>query len=164
MLIWYDMTKFRFKFRSQVPKLSSAAEYFFKMGVQGKRFRPTVNTMMLMCSLFGFASRLCSVSVLWVNIIYVECDFGGYITGRKLSIYFVAFLKHLSVLFILIFGSNNIIAAMTKDIITCLFWTRKMPQSPNLRLCDLAHIKLWDSVVHLKLFSHRETCLLASQF
>jgi geranylgeranyl pyrophosphate synthase len=55
--------KIGFKFHSQVPKLASAAEYFFKMGVQGKRFRPTVTTMMLMCSLFGFASRLCSASV-----------------------------------------------------------------------------------------------------
>lgn len=26
----------------QVPKLASAAEYFFKIGVEGKRFRPTV--------------------------------------------------------------------------------------------------------------------------
>ncbi|XAR72506.1 All-trans-nonaprenyl-diphosphate synthase (geranylgeranyl-diphosphate specific) [Bertholletia excelsa] len=26
---------------AEVPKLASAAEYFFKMGVEGKRFRPT---------------------------------------------------------------------------------------------------------------------------
>lgn len=31
----------------QVPKLASAAEYFFKMGVEGKRFRPTVMAMLL---------------------------------------------------------------------------------------------------------------------
>ncbi|KAF9680340.1 hypothetical protein SADUNF_Sadunf06G0111100 [Salix dunnii] len=31
---------------AEVPKLSSAAEYFFKMGVQGKRFRPTVLLLM----------------------------------------------------------------------------------------------------------------------
>ncbi|KAK9267730.1 hypothetical protein L1049_010163 [Liquidambar formosana] len=30
----------------QVPKLASAAEYFFKMGVEGKRFRPTVLLLM----------------------------------------------------------------------------------------------------------------------
>lgn len=39
----------------QVPKLASAAEYFFKLGVEGKRFRPTVRspslatTMMKKC-------------------------------------------------------------------------------------------------------------------
>ncbi|KAF6140501.1 hypothetical protein GIB67_031144 [Kingdonia uniflora] len=27
---------------AEVPKLASAAEYFFKMGVEGKRFRPTL--------------------------------------------------------------------------------------------------------------------------
>lgn len=31
---------------SEVPKLASAAEYFFKMGVEGKRFRPTVLLLM----------------------------------------------------------------------------------------------------------------------
>ncbi|XP_024460375.1 solanesyl diphosphate synthase 3, chloroplastic/mitochondrial isoform X3 [Populus trichocarpa] len=31
---------------AEVPKLASAAEYFFKMGVQGKRFRPTVLLLM----------------------------------------------------------------------------------------------------------------------
>ncbi|XP_048235270.1 solanesyl diphosphate synthase 3, chloroplastic/mitochondrial isoform X2 [Ricinus communis] len=31
---------------SVVPKLASAAEYFFKMGVEGKRFRPTVLLLM----------------------------------------------------------------------------------------------------------------------
>ncbi|XP_015866339.1 solanesyl diphosphate synthase 3, chloroplastic/mitochondrial [Ziziphus jujuba] len=30
----------------EVPKLASAAEYFFKMGVEGKRFRPTVLLLM----------------------------------------------------------------------------------------------------------------------
>jgi len=36
----------------QVPKLASAAEYFFKMGVEGKRFRPTVSifSMLYRCS------------------------------------------------------------------------------------------------------------------
>lgn len=33
--------KFKYVFL-QVPKLASAAEYFFKLGVEGKRFRPTV--------------------------------------------------------------------------------------------------------------------------
>ena len=70
--IWYDAIKFGFKFHLQVPKLASAAEYFFKMGVEGKRFRPTVTAIMLICSLFGFASKLCSASVLWANLIYVE--------------------------------------------------------------------------------------------
>ena len=32
----------------QVPKLASAAEYFFKMGVEGKRFRPTVRKFIIM--------------------------------------------------------------------------------------------------------------------
>ncbi|XP_030969282.1 solanesyl diphosphate synthase 3, chloroplastic/mitochondrial isoform X1 [Quercus lobata] len=31
---------------TEVPKLASAAEYFFKMGVEGKRFRPTVLLLM----------------------------------------------------------------------------------------------------------------------
>ncbi|KAI3918027.1 hypothetical protein MKW92_053779 [Papaver armeniacum] len=31
---------------SEVPKLASAAEYFFKIGVEGKRFRPTVLLLM----------------------------------------------------------------------------------------------------------------------
>ncbi|XP_023733799.1 solanesyl diphosphate synthase 3, chloroplastic/mitochondrial isoform X1 [Lactuca sativa] len=31
---------------AEVPKLASAAEYFFKMGVEGKRFRPTVILLM----------------------------------------------------------------------------------------------------------------------
>ncbi|XP_073299181.1 solanesyl diphosphate synthase 3, chloroplastic/mitochondrial-like isoform X1 [Primulina huaijiensis] len=31
---------------TKVPKLASAAEYFFKMGVEGKRFRPTVLLLM----------------------------------------------------------------------------------------------------------------------
>ncbi|KAL8511848.1 hypothetical protein ACS0TY_018325 [Phlomoides rotata] len=31
---------------AEVPKLSSAAEYFFKIGVEGKRFRPTVLLLM----------------------------------------------------------------------------------------------------------------------
>ncbi|XP_064988153.1 solanesyl-diphosphate synthase 1, mitochondrial isoform X2 [Musa acuminata AAA Group] len=31
---------------AEVPKLSSAAEYFFKVGVEGKRFRPTVLLLM----------------------------------------------------------------------------------------------------------------------
>ncbi|XP_073048234.1 solanesyl diphosphate synthase 3, chloroplastic/mitochondrial-like isoform X1 [Primulina eburnea] len=31
---------------AKVPKLASAAEYFFKMGVEGKRFRPTVLLLM----------------------------------------------------------------------------------------------------------------------
>ncbi|XP_026459930.1 solanesyl-diphosphate synthase 1, mitochondrial-like [Papaver somniferum] len=31
---------------AEVPELASAAEYFFKMGVEGKRFRPTVLLLM----------------------------------------------------------------------------------------------------------------------
>lgn len=31
---------------AEVPKLASAAEYFFKLGVEGKRFRPTVLLLM----------------------------------------------------------------------------------------------------------------------
>ncbi|XP_059303571.1 solanesyl diphosphate synthase 3, chloroplastic/mitochondrial-like isoform X2 [Lycium ferocissimum] len=31
---------------AKVPKLASAAEYFFKMGVEGKRFRPTILLLM----------------------------------------------------------------------------------------------------------------------
>ncbi|KAF7828661.1 Solanesyl diphosphate synthase 3, chloroplastic/mitochondrial [Senna tora] len=31
---------------AEVPKLASAAEYFFKMGVEGKRFRPTIILLM----------------------------------------------------------------------------------------------------------------------
>ncbi|OVA11573.1 Polyprenyl synthetase-related [Macleaya cordata] len=31
---------------TEVPKLALAAEYFFKMGVEGKRFRPTVILLM----------------------------------------------------------------------------------------------------------------------
>ncbi|KAK9064639.1 hypothetical protein SSX86_016021 [Deinandra increscens subsp. villosa] len=31
---------------AEVPKLASAAEYFFKMGVEGKRFRPTVSLLL----------------------------------------------------------------------------------------------------------------------
>ncbi|KAK8969761.1 hypothetical protein KSP40_PGU014256 [Platanthera guangdongensis] len=31
---------------AEVPKLAQAAEYFFKMGVEGKRFRPTVLLLM----------------------------------------------------------------------------------------------------------------------
>ncbi|KAJ8533570.1 hypothetical protein K7X08_006894 [Anisodus acutangulus] len=31
---------------AEVPKLASAAEYFFKMGVEGKRFRPTILLLM----------------------------------------------------------------------------------------------------------------------
>ncbi|KAF9674220.1 hypothetical protein SADUNF_Sadunf10G0104900 [Salix dunnii] len=54
---------------AEVPKLASAAEYFFKMGVEGKRFRPTVTAIMLMCSLFGSASKLCSASVLCANVL-----------------------------------------------------------------------------------------------
>ncbi|KAK9131502.1 hypothetical protein Sjap_011989 [Stephania japonica] len=37
---------------AEVPKLASAAEYFFKMGVEGKRFRPTV--LLLMASALNF--------------------------------------------------------------------------------------------------------------
>lgn len=37
----YDRINIQVSFL-QVPKLSSAAEYFFKVGVEGKRFRPTV--------------------------------------------------------------------------------------------------------------------------
>jgi len=33
----------------QVPKLATAAEYFFKMGVEGKRFRPTVSIFSMLC-------------------------------------------------------------------------------------------------------------------
>lgn len=42
----------------QVPKLASAAEYFFKMGVEGKRFRPTVGANdvdMMFCSMLADA-------------------------------------------------------------------------------------------------------------
>ncbi|XP_010228271.1 solanesyl-diphosphate synthase 1, mitochondrial [Brachypodium distachyon] len=38
--------------RNKVPKLASAAEYFFKMGAEGKRFRPTV--LLLMASALKF--------------------------------------------------------------------------------------------------------------
>ncbi|XP_073003723.1 solanesyl-diphosphate synthase 1, mitochondrial isoform X1 [Typha latifolia] len=38
---------------AEVPKLASAAEYFFKMGVEGKRFRPTV--LLLMASALNMA-------------------------------------------------------------------------------------------------------------
>ncbi|PON82345.1 Polyprenyl synthetase [Trema orientale] len=38
---------------AEVPKLASAAEYFFKMGVEGKRFRPTV--LLLMSTALNFA-------------------------------------------------------------------------------------------------------------
>ncbi|KAG9145209.1 hypothetical protein Leryth_008969 [Lithospermum erythrorhizon] len=31
---------------AEVPKLASAAEYFFKVGVEGKRFRPTILLLM----------------------------------------------------------------------------------------------------------------------
>ncbi|KQK17109.1 solanesyl-diphosphate synthase 1, mitochondrial isoform X1 [Brachypodium distachyon] len=37
---------------AEVPKLASAAEYFFKMGAEGKRFRPTV--LLLMASALKF--------------------------------------------------------------------------------------------------------------
>ncbi|KAI3947847.1 hypothetical protein MKX01_034512, partial [Papaver californicum] len=33
---------------AEVPKLASAAEYFFKMGAEGKKFRPTVGTIILL--------------------------------------------------------------------------------------------------------------------
>ncbi|KAK7346940.1 hypothetical protein VNO80_21464 [Phaseolus coccineus] len=38
--------KLRAMVAAEVPKLASAAEYFFKMGVEGKRFRPTVLLLM----------------------------------------------------------------------------------------------------------------------
>jgi geranyl diphosphate synthase len=34
---------------AEVPKLASAAEYFFKRGVQGKQFRSTVMTIISLC-------------------------------------------------------------------------------------------------------------------
>ena len=40
----------------QVPKLASAAEYFFKMGVEGKRFRPTVRIKESQCRFSKFHS------------------------------------------------------------------------------------------------------------
>ncbi|CAM0909416.1 unnamed protein product [Alopecurus aequalis] len=39
---------------AEVPKLASAAEYFFRMGAEGKRFRPTV--LLLMASALNFPS------------------------------------------------------------------------------------------------------------
>ncbi|XP_027921500.1 solanesyl diphosphate synthase 3, chloroplastic/mitochondrial [Vigna unguiculata] len=38
--------KLRAMVAAEVPKLATAAEYFFKMGVEGKRFRPTVLLLM----------------------------------------------------------------------------------------------------------------------
>lgn len=46
----------------QVPKLASAAEYFFKMGVEGKRFRPTVranNADIMVCSILAGYIFIC---------------------------------------------------------------------------------------------------------
>ncbi|KAL5704522.1 dimethylallyltranstransferase [Ranunculus cassubicifolius] len=45
-------TRLRAMVVAEVPKLASAAEYFFKMGVEGKRFRPTV--LLLMASALNF--------------------------------------------------------------------------------------------------------------
>ncbi|PKA56787.1 Solanesyl-diphosphate synthase 1, mitochondrial [Apostasia shenzhenica] len=46
---------------AEVPKLASAAEYFFKLGVEGKRFRPTV--LLLMASAINLpASPLSSLT------------------------------------------------------------------------------------------------------
>jgi geranyl diphosphate synthase len=36
--------KMRDMVASEVPKLAQAAEYFFRMGAEGKRFRPTVSS------------------------------------------------------------------------------------------------------------------------
>lgn len=35
--------KMRDMVATEVPKLAQAAEYFFRMGAEGKRFRPTVS-------------------------------------------------------------------------------------------------------------------------
>lgn len=48
---------------TQVPKLASAAEYFFKMGVEGKRFRPTVIRTSF-CIKFEVFSTSCMVACL----------------------------------------------------------------------------------------------------
>lgn len=51
--IWYYVIKAGFHL-VQVPKLASAAEYFFKMGVEGKRFRPTVIKLLFSSYSWGF--------------------------------------------------------------------------------------------------------------
>ncbi|KAJ8430888.1 hypothetical protein Cgig2_028040 [Carnegiea gigantea] len=45
---------------AKVPKLSSAAEYFFKIGVEGKRFRPTV--LLLMATALNMPVSMLSTS------------------------------------------------------------------------------------------------------
>jgi geranyl diphosphate synthase len=57
----------------QVPKLASAAEYFFKMGAEGKRFRPTVTHR----SLHLFKSILHYYSISWLSpysILCIQCS------------------------------------------------------------------------------------------
>ncbi|KAL9326895.1 hypothetical protein ACSQ67_007540 [Phaseolus vulgaris] len=50
--------KLRAMVAAEVPKLASAAEYFFKMGVEGKRFRPTVSINAMHMFLHSFASMI----------------------------------------------------------------------------------------------------------
>ena len=50
----------------QVPKLASAAEYFFKMGVEGKRFRPTVIATVLIHYFDIFSVAIYQDVVHWI--------------------------------------------------------------------------------------------------
>jgi geranyl diphosphate synthase len=58
----------------QVPKLASAAGYLFKVGAEGKRFRPTVTLQPVVSILFFFAWLLPMV-ILFYNITIYICRF-----------------------------------------------------------------------------------------
>ncbi|KAH0985339.1 hypothetical protein GBA52_012516 [Prunus armeniaca] len=53
---------------AEVPKLASAAEYFFKIGVEGKRFRPTVIAIVLINCLTFSVSLNIKMFYTWIAI------------------------------------------------------------------------------------------------
>lgn len=65
----------------QVPKLASAAEYFFKLGVEGKRFRPTVR--------FSFLSKFSTTTSYTSVFLYFFNFFTFYITEGSKDITFL---------------------------------------------------------------------------
>ncbi|KAI3920674.1 hypothetical protein MKW92_021035 [Papaver armeniacum] len=53
---------------SEVPKLASAAEYFFEMGVEGKRFRPTILLLMASSLNVSLLSGSATPCVMMANV------------------------------------------------------------------------------------------------
>ncbi|RZC45921.1 hypothetical protein C5167_038871 [Papaver somniferum] len=71
----------------QVPKLASAAEYFFKMGAEGKKFRPMVGTIILLMASALNMSTIAPDGV--VDLLHEE------LRSRQLSIAVITEMIHL---------------------------------------------------------------------